>query len=70
MKNEKQVNPPLIDRILIIGTDEEEFTGSLSTNRKELNTNNPDIKILEDYKSKNLKECSNENYIENIPSVI
>jgi hypothetical protein len=66
MKNDKQINPPLIDRILIIGIDEEDLKEILD---KSCSLEDINIHILEDYRSNHLKESTNDNYIENIPSV-
>jgi hypothetical protein len=63
MKNEKTIS--LIDRFVVIGPDHEEL--SRQANNGKHTTHN--IKILEDYKSSNLKESHNENYTDNIPSV-
>jgi hypothetical protein len=69
MKNDKQINPPLIDRILIIGINESEFQEVLSTKTNDTNLSNITVKILEDYRSNHLKDSINDNYIENIISV-
>jgi hypothetical protein len=69
MKNEKLQRSPLIDRILVIGPNEEELYEHFTRKSKESNISNINLKILEDYKSHNLRESSNENYIENITSV-
>ena len=63
MKNEKTIS--LIDRFLVIGPDNEE----LSSHRDVTKHITHNVKILEEYKSSNLKESHNENYIENITSV-
>jgi hypothetical protein len=69
MKNEKQINPPLVDRILIIGVNEEDLKDTIWKRTKDTGLDDLNIRILEDYRSNHLKESSNDNYIENIPSV-
>jgi hypothetical protein len=63
MKNEKTIT--LIDRLLVIGLSHEEII-SQTNPPKHISHN---AKILEEYKSSNLKEAHNENYIDNITSV-
>jgi hypothetical protein len=71
MKNENK-SYPLIDRILIIGVTQDELR-KLSPPNKKLDLsviNNMKTKILEEYKSNDLNEPLNENYIENINIVL
>jgi hypothetical protein len=68
MKNEKFSN--IIDRFLILGLDSNEITSRLNSAKPTTNTISNNIKILEEYKSTYLKDPPDENYTENITSVI
>ena len=71
--SDKKTIPPLIDRILIIGVSQEDVTLLLSkrSNNTQLSENlkSLQIKILDEYKSNELREQNKENYKENIPTV-
>jgi hypothetical protein len=61
---------PLIERILLIGVSTEEVVKILSQKRVDMGEiQNLKIKILEEYKSNEIKENVNDNYIENISIV-
>ncbi len=68
MKNEKFST--IIDKFLILGLDRDEIMSRLNSAKPQTNTISNNIKILEEYKSSQLKESSDENYTENITSVI
>lgn len=58
---------PLIERILVIGVSTEELSKLFSQKKVDLEEiNKLKIRILEEYKSNELKESPNDNYIENI----
>jgi hypothetical protein len=71
--SDKKTIPPLIERILIIGVSQEDVTLLLSqkTNNTHISENlkSIKIKILDEYKSNELREQNKENYKENIPTV-
>jgi hypothetical protein len=61
---------PLIERFLIIGVQTEEVIKILSNKKAELSElQKLKIKILEEYKSNEIKDSANDNYIENITIV-
>ncbi len=61
---------PLFERILIIGVKSEEVLKYLSQNKSDKIDLDTKIKILEEYKSTELKESPSENYRENISIVL
>ena len=70
MLKKEKISSPLVERILTIGVSSDELLKFF--NQKKINISevtNLKIKILEEYKSNDLKESINDNYIENITIV-
>jgi hypothetical protein len=70
MARKSDTATPLIERFLVIGVQTEEIIKILSNKNSELSDlQNSKIKVLEEYKSNEMKDSVNENYIENIAIV-
>ena len=70
MARKSDTATPLIERFLVIGVQTEEIIKILSIKNSELSDlQNSKMKVLEEYKSNEMKDSSNENYIENIAIV-
>lgn len=70
MARKSDTATPLIERFLVIGVQTEEIIKILSNKNSELSDlQNSKIKVLEEYKSNEMKDSLNENYIENIAIV-
>jgi hypothetical protein len=71
MSNNDRSHSPLIERIMIIGLSTDDLRKFFSNKNASLNDlTNLKVKILEEYKSNEIIESSEEKYTDNIPAVI